>query len=161
MAWAENRPGDLVFASKGFCFFGVGYCCTFPRTAFKSYWLFIAGYKPACVSRHWMAATPESPAKYSLKNSMDGIFHCRKTKAWFCFAHEFNGLLQLWSVAPYRCGRARSRASKTLAFTHRIRRHFHVPQGSSDLIRASLSDFPAGGVDESGFAAVNSYGADS
>ena len=35
-------------------------------------------------------------------------------EAWFCFAPEFNGL------------------------RHRIRRHFHVPQGSSDLIRASL-----------------------
>ncbi len=72
--------------------------------------------------------------RYSLKNSLPGIFHHRKTKAWFCFAHEFNGLLQLRSVAPYRCGRA----SKTLAFTHRIRRHILVPQGSSDLIRASL-----------------------
>ncbi len=52
--------------------------------------------------------------KYSLKNSIRGVFHYRKTKAWFCFAAEFNGL------------------------RHRIRRHFHVPQGSPDLIRASL-----------------------
>ena len=78
------------------------------------------------------------PLGYSLKNSIRGIFHYRKTKAWFCFAPEFNGLLQSRSIAPYRCGRARSCASKTLASTHRIRRHFRVPLGSSGLIRASL-----------------------
>ena len=49
-----------------------------------------------------------------MKNSFRGVFHCRKTKAWFCFAREFNGL------------------------RHRIRRYIHVPQGSSDLVRASL-----------------------
>ncbi|MCY4296055.1 MAG: hypothetical protein OXE54_03675, partial [Gammaproteobacteria bacterium] len=43
-----------------------------------------------------------------MKNSFRGVFHCRKTKAWFCFAREFNGL------------------------RHRIRRYIHVPQGSSD-----------------------------
>ena len=49
-----------------------------------------------------------------MKNSFRGVFHCRKTKAWFCFAREFNGL------------------------RHRIRRYIHVPQGSSDLVRTSL-----------------------
>ncbi len=29
--------------------------------------------------------------RYSLKNSLPGVFHYRKTKAWFCFACEFNG----------------------------------------------------------------------
>ena len=42
--------------------------------------------------------------RYSLKNSFHGIFHYRKTKAWFCFAPEFNGL------------------------RHRIRRHIRVPR---------------------------------
>ncbi len=71
--------------------------------------------------------------KYALKNSIHGIFHCRKTKAWFCFAREFNGL------------------------RHRIRRYSHIPQGSSDLIRASLRghaqlESPSGWVAFSGRA---------
>ena len=57
-----------------------------------------------------------------MKNSFRGVFHCRKTKAWFCFAREFNGL------------------------RHRIRRYIHVPQGSSDLVRASLQTAAPGAM---------------
>ncbi|MCY4182154.1 MAG: hypothetical protein OXF43_04615 [Gammaproteobacteria bacterium] len=49
-----------------------------------------------------------------LKNSFHGIFHCRKTKAWFCFAREFNGL------------------------RHCIRRHIRVPRGSAESAKTRL-----------------------
>ena len=45
---------------------------------------------------------------YSLNNSFPGIFHYRESRAWFCFADEFNGL------------------------RHEMGRHFHVSHGMRD-----------------------------